>query len=261
VTARPRLCPGAAALLALATGAAVRAEPITQTTTQTASLGPMTTNFSYSASNTPLVFQRFDTQNGSRTLDGVTVTVQEQIANNYNMAFTTPATITDFAYDFRNPASTTPTITMYQPDGKTPLLSVTAPADPALVSRPITGSPGQSYSSALPSTSPFYIPPTTLPLSHTYTLTDPTSLALFSGTGALALPISATASSSFDSTSGNGGGGVSTKASAQVTVTYRWHNTAPEGQLVPEPSSLALWGLGGLALALGIRSRARRAVT
>jgi hypothetical protein len=256
-SARLRL--GAAALLALALAPAARAGLITQTS----SLPLTTTDFSPSNSVTgnPLVFQQFDTEGGARTLDGVTLTVHAMIQNQYGMQFTTPATITDSAFT-GNPATTGPAITAYQPDGKTPLLTVQA-SDTSGLSRSVTygGKPGQtlpqSFSSSLPSTSPFYIAPTVSQQTQTLTVSDPKSLALFTGTGKMSLPVSAAAFSSFVSSSGNGFGSVSTSGTADVTVNYKWHDTIPAPQTVPEPASLVLWGLGGLTLALC--SRARRA--
>src|SRR5262249_50296821 len=120
-SARLRL--GAAALFALALAPAATAGLISQTS----SLPLTTTDFSpsNSAPGNPLVFQQFDTQGGARTLDGVTLTVHAMIQNQYGMQFTTPATITDSAFT-GNPTTTGPSITVYQPDGKTPLLTARA---------------------------------------------------------------------------------------------------------------------------------------
>jgi len=78
--------------------------------------------------------------------------------------------------------------------------------------------------------------------------TDPNILAAFTGKGSLTIPVYATATSSFTSLSGNGAGTSEMLAMATVRVVYYY---------VPEPSSLALFGLGALGLAWAGRGRAR----
>src|SRR5262249_59495626 len=138
-------------------------------------------------------------------VDSVTLTVHARVQNLYDMRFVTPATITD-SVATGNPAQPGPSITMYQPDGKTPLLSVQAPNDPSVLSRSVTyGQPGQTlpqeFSSSLPKTSPFYIAPTVFDQTGSQTLTKAADLALFTGKGTMALPVAASAWSSFTSTS------------------------------------------------------------
>jgi len=85
------------------------------------------------------------------------------------------------------------------------------------------------------------------------TITDPAQLALYTGSGTFGLPVSATAGNAFSTTSGNGSGSIITRAGVRVELSYTY--------VVPEPSSVALLGLGGggILLAGGLRRR-RRAV-
>jgi hypothetical protein len=80
---------------------------------------------------------------------------------------------------------------------------------------------------------------------------DATTLAMFTGTGTITAPLTATATSNFANTTGNGNGGSTTLASAVLSVTYFF-------QVVPEPSSLVLTGLGAVGLLAVSRVRTRR---
>jgi MYXO-CTERM domain-containing protein len=231
--------------------------------TQTSSLPLTPTDFAAgnNVPGNPLTFNQFDTLNQARVLDSVTLTLHAAIENQFGMKFTTPATITD-TIGTASASQPGPTITMYQPDGKTPLLTVGATATDAL-SRSVTygSQPGQTlpqeFSSSLPTTSPFYIAPTSFDKTQTLTLTSPADLALFTGNGTLKLPVSAAAWSEFNSSSGNGFGSVTTAGKADVTVTYNWHDRIPAPQTVPEPASIAVWSLAGLGLAATLRARRR----
>ncbi|MGE3822242.1 MAG: choice-of-anchor E domain-containing protein [Isosphaeraceae bacterium] len=234
--------------------------------TQNASLPLTPTDFSPSSQGVqgnPLVFNKFDTQENTLQLDGVTLTVHAKIQNEFGMKFYTPATITN-SVATGNPAAPGPSITMFQPDGKTPLLSVQAPNDPALLSRSVTyGSKAgetmpREFSSQLDPASPFYLAPTSFERTESLKLTSPADLALFTGTGTLSLPVEAAAWSNFTSSSGNGFGSVTTDGTASVTVEYAWSERVPAPQVVPEPATCLAWGLGGLALALRGRSRLAR---
>jgi len=81
--------------------------------------------------------------------------------------------------------------------------------------------------------------------------TRPDILASFTGTGTINLPVTAHGQSSFSSSSGNGQAIVITQASASISVVYYY-------SFVPEPSSLALTGLGGAGLLVAGRKRLRR---
>jgi hypothetical protein len=83
--------------------------------------------------------------------------------------------------------------------------------------------------------------------------TDPTTLARFNGSGTIQLPVFATAKSAFSTSSGNGFGSSYTAALATISVFYHY-TLVP----VPEPSSMALMGIGGMGLILACRHRLRR---
>jgi hypothetical protein len=233
--------------------------------TQTASLPLTPTNFSTGtgAVGNPLTFNKFDTQNGSLILDSVTLTMHAAIANNFAMTFYTPATITT-SVATGDPSQPGPSITVYQPDGKTPLVTAAVANDPSLLSRSITwgSQPGQTlpqaFSSTLAPSSPYYIAPSLSQTTKTLTLTASADLALFSGTGTLSLPVAGSAWARITSNSGNGYGDITTQGTADVTASYSYHDRIPAPQLVPEPASVVLWSLGGVLLALRLRGRSRR---
>jgi len=85
--------------------------------------------------------------------------------------------------------------------------------------------------------------------TRSLTLTDPGQLALFTGPGTVGLPVFAAAGSFFSTTSGNGIGSIVTYAAVTVQLSYTY--------AIPEPSSVALLGLGvvGIVLAGGLRRR------
>jgi len=87
--------------------------------------------------------------------------------------------------------------------------------------------------------------------TRTLTITDPSRLALFLGTGTIGLPAMATGGATFVNTSGNGSGRIETFAGVTVSLSYTY---------VPEPSSVALLGLGGGGLLLAGGFRRRRLV-
>jgi hypothetical protein len=246
--------------VALAAAPAARAAAITQT----ASLPFTTTNFGPgTGSSSPLSIQQFDTQNGSRVLDSVTLTMNAQVRSDFNMVFTNPATITDSVMS-NTPGSPGPTITIFQPDGTHSLLTASAQGDVNSLTRVVTygfqsgQTTPQGFASTLPTSSPFYIAPSITTASNTMTLTQASDLALFSGKGSLSLPVGATANSSFTSSSGNGYGGIFTHGTASVTVTYNYHNQVPAPETVPEPAAVLVWGLSGVALVAARRALASK---
>ena len=234
--------------------------------TQSAVLPPTSTNFSTGNSNvSPLVLEKFDTMEGTRVLDSVALAFHAKISDQFSMTFPTngPSTITTSVAtgDATTPG---PTITMFQPDGVHPLLTVKAANDPSFLTRAVTYNPASGlsnvFSSSLDSKSKNYLAPAMSEASNTFHLTSPSDLAVFTGKGFVGLPVTAQAFSSFKSSSGNGFGKVTTSGTADVSVTYQWHAQAPAPQVTtPEPASVVLWGIVGLGLAAGVRKRRKYA--
>jgi hypothetical protein len=252
----------AAGLTATTTDPTTTAGAITQTATM-----PLTpTNFSSGGTpGNPLAFQQFDTKNGSLILDSVNLTVNASITNKFAMEFYTPATITDSVAS-GNAAQPGPAITLYQPDGKTPLLTAAAPNDASVLSRSVTWGKQANqpmnvlFSSSVSPSSPYYLAPAVTQNTQTLKLTAPADLALFTGSGSIKLPVAGSAVASITSSSGNGYGEITTQGTADVTVTYSYHDRVPAPQMVPEPTSMVLWGLGGVVFAIRFRTRSRRAI-
>ncbi len=220
------------------------------TQVQTQSTGAMTaTNWGPGTIgiNDPPVFNQFDPKLG--TLISIDLTLTSNIRNDYTMDFVSTQIMTtiDLATSettdpnvLADPAKRAlltdgPTVTLFGPNGVTPLLTTTQPVDFVQLTKP-----GGMYSSTLPNTDPNFIQPTITQLSTTRTLTAADAPSLFSefiGAGSVDLSVDATAFSSYLSSSGNGGGMVVTKADATVMIQF---NFLP----VPEPSSVVLLGLG-----------------
>ena len=243
--------------------------------TQTATLAPTTTDFN-STEVTPLVFQKFDpaaysSAKGNAVLDSVSLKFSADVQNQFSMTFLNPATITEsFKGSERRRGGVGPTITLFQPNGTSPLLTAREPNVPLALTRSVTygGKDGQTlpqtFSSSLPESSPFYIKPASATANGTKTLTSAADLALFfrssTGPNTLSLPISASAFTTITSSSGNGAGAVSTMGKASATESYTYHLVAPAPQTgipspAPEPATLLLWGAAGAALVAAKRSR------
>ena len=244
-------------LLGLWFSAESRADIITQTVTL-----PLT-NTDFIAgdprvTNNPMVFQQFDTQHGTRTLNSVTITFSASITNTFGMSFTTPATIID-SVATGDPTTPGPSITVYKPNGSSALLEVKAPNDPSFLTRTVTYGFGsgqtlpQSFGSQFPTNSPYYLAPATAKASNSLTTSNTSDLAIFTGSGNVALPVSASAFGRFTSSSGNGFGRITTNATASVTLNYNW--TITGDQTIPEPTSFILAGIGGIALLCHNRMR------
>jgi hypothetical protein len=253
----------AAVVVTALTPSTTLASTISHTISQTASLPLTPTDFGPGNSKVaPIVFNQFDTQQGTRVLDSVTLTFHALIRNDFGMKFVTPATITDTVAT-GNATTPGPTLTLFQPDGVHTLLTVKAPNDPTFLTRSVTygSKPGQTlpqtFGSTYASTSAFYLAPAISQASSALQLTSPTDLALFSGAGKLTLPVSAAAVAKITSSSGNGMGSISTEGTAEVTVDYKWHEKVPAPQVVPEPATVISWSLAGAALIFGYRVRRR----
>lgn len=149
---------------------------------------------------------------GNEKLLGVALQLDADLSSDVKMTFTSLSTLT---------LTPDALITVSGPAG------VIVSADPsASVQRTLSN---QTFSTTLISTA-------TGTMAES---TSPAVLAAFVGPGAIDLKFSAKGGLVFDSQGANGGYEILTRAGGKVTVVYR---------IVPEPSSLALLGLGGLAL-------------
>ena len=162
-----------AATLTVVGPLAARAGSISQTQTLPLTPTDFSANNSAVSQIDPLMFKQFNNQNGALALDSVTLNFGAAIQNQFGMTFTTAGTITDSVANSSSitpvTASTSsapgPTITLFQPNGKDSLLTVSEPNSPADLSRTMTyGTKAgqtlpQTFSSSLPTTSPFYIAP------------------------------------------------------------------------------------------------------
>ena len=218
------------------------------TITQTASIPLSSTDFGPQS----MVVTPFDNKGGTRVLDEVDINLHALIQNNFNFTFNTAGTIRE-SVATGNPLSPGPTITIFQPDGSTPILTVQSPNDQSLLTRMVTwgNQPGQSlpqtFGSDKSTSSPFYIAPAVFQRSSSLQLTTPADLSTFTGAGNISLPVKASAVSDVTYSMGNGSDVVKTNGSADVSVTYLYHNLSGEFIQAPEASSLILWGLGALA--------------
>jgi hypothetical protein len=193
----------------------------------------------------PLSFARFDPHQG--TLNSITIAFTEQIRNDFFLTFTTPSTLSVTTNDPRHGNLTGPVVTLFGPDG-VPFFDPSSTAQPPDV-RQVTAASG-SYSSFLDPASPFFLPPTATSATLTRTISDPATLAAFTGSGNVELPVTATAHSSFESSTGNGGGGVLTRARADVTLSYDYTPPTPPPAAVPEPATVVSLVVGiGMVLA------------
>jgi hypothetical protein len=193
----------------------------------------------------PLTFARFDPHQG--TLNALTIAFTEQIRNDFFLNFTTASTITLTTNDPRHGNLTGPVVTLFGPDG-VPFFDPSSTAQPPDV-RQVMASSG-TYSSLLNPTDPHFLAPTATEATLTRTISDPATLAAFTGSGNVELPVTATAHSSFESSTGNGGGGVLTRARADVTLSYNYTPPTPPPAAVPEPATVVSLVVGiGMVLA------------
>jgi len=209
----------------------------------------------------PLVFDKFNPSLGQ--LQSVNMTIAYTTAEVVNMTFTTAATVTLKSSAVQTPNQGT-TVMINGPDPNTNLSTLSAPV---LTYTKTYGAPGQTLPQSFsndPSRfqpgSPFFLTPDGQPgntqslfnTNQNLTITDPNQLALFTGAGTFQLPVTANGGNFFSTTSGNGVGSILTYASVTVALSYTY--------VVPEPSSMALLGLGGVGIVLAGGLRRRRAV-
>ena len=246
----------AAAVVTLTPCAARAGVILPQSASQTATLPVTTTNFNTDQSAlSPLVFQQFDNKGGTLQLDEVDLALHAKITSTFGITFVTPSTVTA-TVGTNDPSRPGPAVTLLEPDGKTPLVTA-APSTPGGLVKSVTwdGTGGKTFGAD--QTGKYFLAPAVTEASNSLRLTSPADLALFTGLGKVKLPVAGQAKATFHSTSGNFNGQVSTVGTADATVVYKYHEKTPAPEVVPEPSALILWGIGGVSLLAGLRRRRR----
>lgn len=248
---------GAAVCAAAFVPSAASAGVITpQSASQTATLPLTTTNFNTDQSKlSPLVFQQFDNRGGTLQLDEVDLSLHAKITSSIGVTFITPATIT-VNVGTNVPGSPGPAVTLLEPDGKTALVTA-APNTPGGLTQSITWDGTGNNKFGPDQTGKYFLAPAITEATNSLKLTAPADLALFTGTGSVNLPVSGQARATFHSTSGNFNGEVSTLGTADATVVYKYHEKTPAPEVVPEPSAMILWSVGGLSILAAFRARRR----
>jgi hypothetical protein len=106
-------------------------------------------------------------------------------------------------------------------------------------------SPGQTYSLPADSGAPFSLDPQEATLSGSNTYTSSSLLAEFSGAGPIVLPASTSTTTILANKGGNTYSSQSTEAALTGTITYTYTRSVQ----APEPSALALVGVGLVGMA------------
>lgn len=234
--ARPFARAALAALVFATLAAVVPARAAVMSTTPQTRTVPMTqTNWGPGTPPSLLApeFDKFDPALG--TLLSVQVALGYDFTHDISLTFTSPSTLTESTKDSQ--------VVVNDPNGRLLLSGVPAPVTQSRF----------DFDGPFPNT--VTIPTITQngssgPLS----LTSPADLALFTaapGDAKISLPVLAQSNSEFFSSTGNGSGRITTSAGATVTLSY---NYVP----IPEPSTLAVVGLGGAVLMAWRRRVAER---
>ena len=237
------------------------------TPVQTATIAPTIPNWSQAtaslAGSDPLVFNQFNPALGQ--LQSVDVTMTYTTYNLVSMRFSVGTTII-LRSAFDQTPNAGPTVTLNGPTTgpSTTLLTASSPVSTYTKTDGVLGqvfaqpqSFGDDTTRFTPGSGSFLTPdgqPTNFTNSFTgmksVTITDPSQLALFTGPGTVGLPASSTAGRTITVDGGNGFGSILTFTGLTVDLSYNY--------AVPEPSSMALLGLGAGGLLVAGRLRRRR---
>lgn len=239
--------------------------PIVSTPVQVESIRPTIPNWDQNtpslAGQNPMVFDQFDPNLGQ--LQSVNLKIGFSTTELVNMKFTTAATMILRSSSQQSPNQGT-SISLNGPGPGSLLATLSAPV---LTYTRTYGTAGQLFprdfsndQARFQPGSQFFLTPDGQPNNfggrfdetRDLAITDPRLLSLFTGTGTVGLPVSATGGTFFSTSSGNGAGSILTFASVTVALSYTY--------AVPEPSSVALLGLGGIGIVLAGGLRRRRAV-
>jgi hypothetical protein len=227
--------PAATGLAALLLATLVTVAPsraASMTTSETLSVPMTQTNWGI-ASPVSLAFKMFNPELG--TLNSVQLSLTDSMSHDISLTFPSASTLSESTVGSQ--------VVLNDPTGNL-LLQGSLPS--ISQSRTITTG-GFPQTVTIPTITQSN---TSAPL----TLSTPAELAMFTATTAnqtIKLPLVAQSNSEFSSSTGNGSGQIKTVAGASVTVSYNYTPPTlvnPNGQSIPEPSTLAIVGLGSAVL-------------